>query len=458
MTQQNDTNIDNYDKFKEALFHYKFDLNKDTKTISIKDFKAPKKIKKPLRIGTVFSGIGAFEHALEVLNIPHTVSFACDNGGNEFEGLLKGENVAKWQEIQNKIPPKLTEKDMQAEDIKQLLSERLKFVENVYKQAKKKNFVRESYLANYNLKDEHFYHDVRFIGSHVEHEIDVFVGGSPCQSFSIAGQRGGFEDTRGTLFFEYARLVKELQPKVFIYENVRGLTTHDNKKTFKTVLNTFDDLGYKYFYKILNAKHYGIPQSRDRIFIVGFKDHNINFEFPKPQELTTTMADFLIGNVDAKYTLSDNQRKFVSNEFKLKKKYTQIDGQTMLCQRARQQYNLHGDFVHDKYFLSDKVGTYVMATQSGNAKFTPTINTDIAKTLVATMHKMHRANMDNYVTVKGKLRRLTPRECLRLMGFLDSFTQVVSDVQAYKQAGNSIVVDVLMAITQQIVDTGALDN
>ncbi len=107
---------------------------------------------------------------------------------------------------------------------------------------------------------------------------------------------------------------------------------------------------------------------------------------------------------------------------------------------------------------SEKLIKTIMATQAGNWKFNPTLNTDIAKTLVATMHKMHRASIDNYVTVDGRLRRLTPRECLRLMGFPDTFKQVVSDVQTYKQAGNSIVVDVLMELMKEILKTGVFDK
>lgn len=421
---------DTLDFIKQALFKQKFSFSEDNQiTYPNYNFSSLSNI----RVGTIFSGIGAFEHALSILKVPHTISFACDNGGNLLEDIITPLEFKEFSELSSS-------------------EQKLSFIENIYSKSKRTNFVKQSYLANYPIKAKDFYHDVRFIGSFINKPIDILVGGSPCQSFSTAGNRGGFEDTRGTLFFEYARCVKEFKPKVFIYENVKGLTNHDKGKTFYIVLNTFNELGYHYYYKILNSKDFGIPQNRQRIFIVGFKKPT-TFEFPKEIPLNLTMGDFLIGKVDSKYILSEKQRAFVSQEKQLSKKYTQINGTIGLCQKSCQQYNLHGDFVEDKYYLSEKVLKYVLATSHKNASFNPTINTDYAKTLLASMHKMHRASMDNYVSVDGKIRRLTPRECLRLMGFLDSFKQVVSDLQMYKQAGNSIVVDVLIHLFLQILKT-----
>lgn len=429
----------NVDDLKSIIFTNKIFYDQDKQEFRTKE----NVIKQPLqtiRVGTAFSGIGAFEQCLEILNVPHEIVFACDNGGILFEDIAKKDDLEKLESITDK-------------------EEKLKFVENIYKKTKKTNFVKKSYLANYPLTEEQFYHDVRFLGSHIKKEIDIFVGGSPCQSFSMAGKRGGFEDTRGTLFFEFARCVKEFQPKVFIYENVKGLLSHDQGRTFDTVLNTFNELGYKYFYQVLNARDYGIPQNRQRIFVIGFKDQDINFEFPKPFKLETSMAHFLQEKVDPKYFLSETQSSFVRNPIKLKKKYTQINNEVALCQRACQQYNLHGDFVEEKYYLSDKLIQYVMSEGTKNFKVKPTIDNEIAKTLLASMHKMHRASIDNYVTGKGnRIRKLTPRECLRLMGFCDTFEQVVSDIQMYKQAGNSIVVDVLMALTEEIIKTGVFNK
>lgn len=362
----------------------------------------------------MFSGIGAIEYALKRLKVPNEIVFASDND----------------------------------------------------------KFVKESYFANYAINDTQWYDDVKYIeGEKYINQIDLLVGGSPCQSFSMIGKRKGFQDTRGTLFYDFARVIKESQPKVFIYENVKGLLNHDKGNTFKTIKTTFDELGYKYFYQLLNAKDYGIPQHRQRIFVVGFKDNSIKFDFPKPISLQSSMQDFLEDYIDSKYYLKEKGVKFVTSSKNRKKRYTQINGDIAICQKANQQFNWHGDFifenikntdfnefifdvnqVEEKYYLSEKVTKYVLATGTKNFK-THNTKTDlkIARPLLQSMHKMHRAGVDNYVTHnKGKIRKLTPKECLRLMGFQDGFKQVVSDTQAYRQAGNSIVVDVLMAIVKQM--------
>ena len=126
----------------------------------------------------------------------------------------------------------------------------------------------------------------------------------------MVGKRKGFDDTRGTLFYEFARVVKESQPNVFIFENVKGLLNHDNGNTFETIKATFDELGYKYFYQVLNAKNYGMPQHRERIFVVGFKDKTTQFSFPEPIALEHKMQDFLEDFTDSKYYLKEKGVKF----------------------------------------------------------------------------------------------------------------------------------------------------
>ncbi len=375
-----------------------------------KYFKNPNRT---IKIATMFSGIGAIEYALQRLKLKSQIMFASDND----------------------------------------------------------KFVKESYFANYNIDDNNWYDDVHHIkGSKYKNKIDLLVGGSPCQSFSMVGKRNGFEDTRGTLFYEFARVVKESQPKVFIFENVKGLINHDNGKTFETIKATFDELGYKYYYQVLNSKNYGVPQHRERIFIVGFKDNNVEFEFPKEIKLEYIMQDFLEDYTDSKYYLKEKGVKFVTSSKNRKKRYTQINGDIAICQKANQQFNWHGDFVferkeipefnelifdvsevEEKYYLLDKTKKYVLT--EGTKNFKTSIKTDlpVARPLLQSMHKMHRAGVDNYVThKKGRIRKLTPKECLRLMGFRDDFKQVVSDTQMYRQAGNSIVVDVLIALLKQM--------
>ena len=364
-------------------------------------------------------------------------------------------------------------------ELKQLedYSERKKFVDNLYAGKESQNKVKQSYMANYDIEDKDFHWNVAFLdGKQYAGQVDLFVGGSPCQSFSLVGKQRGLEDTRGTLFYEYARLVNEIQPKVFIYENVKAILSNDEGRTWEKMKEVFADLGYKVFYtfngkpSVLNARDYGIPQNRERMFVVGFRnDINLikDFQFPTPIPLEKKMQDLLLDNVSGAYYLPKKGVDFVTSEKNLTKRYTQIDGEIALCQKKNQQFNWHGDFVFveenkdmektmedlEKYFLSEKVEKYVMATGTKNFYSRPKTDLEVARPLLTTMHKMHRAGVDNYVHTNGRLRKLTPRECLRLMGFCDSFKIVVSDTAMYQQAGNSIVVDVLIAIMRQIFDS-----
>ena len=314
-------------------------------------------------------------------------------------------------------------------------SEKKEYVDNLYRDNVKRNKVKISYMANYECDEEHFHWDVTFIdGYQYRNKIDLFVGGSPCQSFSSLGKNRGISDTRGTLFYEYARLVNEIQPKVFIYENVRAVLTNDSGRTWKKMKEVFDELGYNtYFTKenkpsVLNALNYGIPQSRNRIFVVGFRSDiklDKDFEFPKPIPLKHKMEDFLIDNTPYGCFLPKNTLKFAVNEEK--------------------------ETIDEKYFLSERIKNTILSAGPNGMYGEPEVDREIALPLLSTMHKMHRAGTDNYVTTNGKIRRLTPRECLRLMGFSDDWRIVVPDTPMYQQAGNSIVVDVLINILNEII-------
>jgi DNA (cytosine-5)-methyltransferase 1 len=366
-------------------------------------------------LGTLFSGIGAVEHAFQRLGIKHEIAFAGD------------------------IDP----------------------------------HVKRSYFANYPVKSANSWHDdvTTFSARKYKYKVDLVVGGSPCQSFSMVGKRAGLSDTRGTLFYDFARVIDECRPRAFIFENVRGLVNHDGGKTWKIILDVFESLGYRVYAKTLNSKDYSIPQNRERIFVVGFRDRKTSFSFPEPIELKYTMQDFLEDCTDSKYYLGKKGVKFVTSSKNRMKRYTQISGDIALCQKANQQFNWHGDFVfegientvkstefifnisevEEKYFLSPKVRDYVLAGGTKNFKTSTKTDLPVARPILQSMHKMHRAGVDNYVTYEhGRIRKLTPRECLRLMGFRDSFKIVVSDTQMYRQAGNSIVVDVLMALLSQM--------
>ena len=179
------------------------------------------------------------------------------------------------------------------------LEEQKAYVDKLYEGREKQNNVRKSYFANYEIDDSRFHWNVSFLDGTKYKDVDLFVGGSPCQSFSLVGKQRGLGDTRGTLFYEYARLVSELKPKVFIYENVRAILSNDEGRTWQTMTQIFEDLGYEWQYQILNAKDYGIPQNRERVFVVGFrKDLDFkDFSFPEKKELPKVMQDFLLDNV-----------------------------------------------------------------------------------------------------------------------------------------------------------------
>ena len=361
---------------------------------------------KIMNVATVFSGIGSIEWALKRMNIDHNIIFACDNGDIEVE-------IDDEEKLRDEI-----------NNIK-TADEQNEYIRNIYESKRKTNFVKHTYLNNYELDEKDFLYDVRFIdGTKYKGQVDLFVGGSPCQSFSIMGHQRGLDDTRGTLFYDYARLVKEIEPKVFIYENVQGMLKHDGGNTWNVIYNTFLSLGYKIYYKLLDSKDYGIPQTRRRVFVVGFKEDINEFEFPIEKELKFTMQDFLETNV--RYGGFES----IEGKIKLRKDKGEID---------------------DKHFLSEKVLKHVMSPGTKGYYVKPEIDLEIARPLLSTMHKMHRAGVDNYVTLDGKIRRLTPRECLRLMGYDDTFKQVVSDTQMYKQAGNSIVVDVMISLMESII-------
>ncbi|AVN60007.1 DNA (cytosine-5-)-methyltransferase [Mesoplasma florum] len=366
----------------------------------------------------MFSGIGAFEFALKRKNINHEIEFACDNGNINLEIDYKTEFINL-----NKLKSS---------------EEKNQFVREIYKNnSKRTNYIERSYIANYKIDNKKFFYDVKlFDGNDFKNKIDILVGGSPCQSFSAIGNREGFEDARGTLFYEYARIVSEVQPKVFIYENVFGVLTHDNKKTWKIMQKIFLNLGYHIKFEVLNSKDFGIPQSRRRLFVIGFKEQKFSdkFEFPKKEKLKYSMKDFL----ENKVFLGD----FISNK------------------KGMIEIKKNGNYKTDaKYFLSEKLKKYVFSPGTKNFYHkNAKIDLDVARALLSTMGNSHRASVNNYITENGETRALTEREAHRLMGFTDEYLIVNSRSQSYKQAGNSIVVDVILKLNEQIFKTGVFDN
>lgn len=241
---------------------------------------------------------------------------------------------------------------------------------------------------------------------------DILVGGFPCQAFSLAGLKRGFEDTRGTLFFEIARILKAKRPKAFLLENVKNLVSHDNGRTFQVICNTLQELGYWVFPEVLRARDFGVPQNRERIYIVGFEPQKVpnfkEFHMPKPAKGKTHLGDILEKTVDDKYTLSDN----LWNGHKRRKA------------EHKQKGNGFG------YSLFNE-----------NSEYCSTISA-----------RYYKDGSEILIEQKNKNpRKLTPRECARLQGFPEEFIIPVSDTQAYKEFGNSVAVPVIHAIAEQII-------
>ena len=313
---------------------------------------------------------------------------------------------------------------------------------------------KRAYLANYPLDETHWHDDITtFDAKPFKGQVDLFVGGAPCQAFSMRGKRGGFEDTRGTLFREFARVVIECEPKVFIFENVKGMLNHDRGRTWSVIKRTFEqDCGYQVYFQVLNSKDYGVPQSRDRIYCIGFKSP-VDFKYPAPIPLTQTKFDYLDRHIPSNLFLKQKGCNFVTRSINYEKSYTQVNGTIALCQKRNQQFNWHGDFVfhplakneavdpadqtiypvsafEESYYIDSHISRYVLKKESDG------------------LFEMTGAKSCNLSY--GRYRKLSPRECLRLMGFDDTFNIVVPDTATYKQSGNSIVVDVLMAILKQM--------
>ena len=262
-----------------------------------------------------------------------------------------------------------------------------------------------TYKANF--RDANIFGDIKQIDENDVPDHDILLAGFPCQPFSQAGLKKGFTDTRGTLFFDIERILLAKQPKAFLLENVKQLKSHDKGQTFQTIIDHLNKAGYKVFYEILKARDFGIPQNRERIYIVGFLDHGINFEFPKPTNLPTRVGDILDDVVDEKYTISDK----LWTGHKRRKELNKLNGKGF------------------GYGLFNKESAY---TNTISARYYK----DGSEILIEQENK--------------NPRKLTPREAARLQGFPEEYNIPVSDAQAYKQFGNSVCVPVVKAIATQM--------
>ena len=266
---------------------------------------------------------------------------------------------------------------------------------------------KKAYTANYGLVP---CGDITKIPADEIPPHDVLLAGFPCQPFSIIGKRLGFDDTRGTLFFEIARILKARSPSMFVLENVKQLSGHNNGETLKTILRVLEGLGYSVRWKVLNALDFGLPQKRERTIIVGFKNHAIEFEFPCPR-VKGRLEDVLEKDEDvpASYFASERIR------------------QKRLAAHRSEYYPA---IWHENKGGHISSYPYSCALRAGASY--------------------------NYLLVNG-VRRLTPREMLRLQGFPDSFKIVCNDSQTRKQAGNAVPVNVIKAVLEAALNAQALE-
>lgn len=283
-------------------------------------------------------------------------------------------------------------------------------------------FSQQTYAANFGDTPDG---DITQVNEKDIPKHNIICAGFPCQAFSISGKKLGFEDTRGTLFFDVARIAKHHRPEVLFLENVKNFAKHDGGKTLTTIVNTLDGIGYDVNYKILNASHYGAPTSRERIYIICFrKDLNVkSFEYPKPLDSQVKLVDYL-DKVD------DNAKCIIKRD-------------DINLRDVKVIKDSHGHYPHKPI----KIGTINKGGQ-GERIYSP-----LGHAITFSAYGGGAAGKTGAYLADGVVRKLTPRECSRVMGYGEDFVIPVSDSQAYKQFGNGVAVNVLKAIFGEIIKT-----
>jgi len=363
-----------------------------------------------IKVGSDFSGVGAFNQALMRLGIEYDEVFACDM-----------DKYARETFIHNYGEPKYYPKDVYDREIP-----------------------KES--------------------------LDIYMTSPPCQAFSLAGKRLGKDDKRGVLFFNSHEFIKKNKPRYFIFENVKGLLSDDNGNTFKEWVNMLggksvnglpvlfayeDSVPYHIYYKVMNAKKHGVPQNRERVFIIGIRDDQDNhFRWAKEEHLTKRLKDVLENEVDVKYFLSEKLLTYFYKHKALHKSKGngfKFEPHTEKTKASNAISTMCGTRQTDPYIKiksATKKG-YEEATEGDSINFSVP-NSETRRVRVGKGVAQTLDTQCNQATLKNQsIRRLTPRECFRLMDFPDTFTWTCSDSQAYKQAGNSIVVRCLELIIKQ---------
>jgi DNA (cytosine-5)-methyltransferase 1 len=396
-----------------------------------------------MRVGSDFSGVGAFDQALKRLGVNYETVFACDMD----------------------------------------------------------KYARDTFIHNYG---EPKYYPTNVYDREIPTEsLDIYMTSPPCQAFSLAGKRLGKDDKRGVLFFNSHEFIQVNKPRFFIFENVKGLLSDDGGKTFQEWVNMLggksvnglpvlfahdDAVPYHLYWKVLNAKHHGVPQNRERVFLIGIRDDVDNqFQFPKEEHLDKRLKDVLEDGVDDKYFLSeerigtitkaergigwtDAETKNTANCVLTGYAKNPTDGEYLKIKSATSkgyEEAREGDSINFSVPSSEtqrgRVGKGVAQTldtgcnqgvmQKYQKEIEQSLSQDVCTTIDASYYKgfgVRQGKCRQVVNNNYRIRRLTPRECFRLMDFPDTFTWKVSDSQAYKQAGNSIVVNVLYKILKQL--------
>ncbi|MFK7947114.1 MAG: DNA cytosine methyltransferase [Saprospiraceae bacterium] len=279
------------------------------------------------------------------------------------------------------------------------------------------------YETNHGLKP---HGDITKIEAKTIPKHDILCGGFPCQAFSISGKQKGFEDTRGTLFFDIARIINHHQPKILLLENVKNFVRHNQGETLKTVLSTLENLNYNVFYKVLNTRYFGLPQNRERVYIVGFhKDfYNGNFEFPN-QKIVSCLNDILEEN-PTNGKIIEREDMWIYKQFEPQKN---IFGEIELPNRPIQ------------------IGKVNKGGQ-GERIYHP-----LGHAITLSAHGGGAGSKTGLYQINSKIRKLSPRECARLQGFPEDFILPKSVTEAHRQFGNSVSVNVLQFIIEEIIKT-----
>ncbi len=331
------------------------------------------------------------------------------------------------------------------------------------------------YKAYFDTNEELFFNDIRDIKTEELPDFDILCAGFPCQSFSIAGKRRGFEDTRGTMFFEVARILKDKRPRYFILENVKGLLNHNGGKTFQTILKVLSDLGYQTQWQLLNSKFFGVPQNRERVYIVGcYGKECIGKIFPIAG---TGFENNDSGQKESIVYWKNSKERWVEEE---RNSVGTIRTQSDLCRQPllKQIPESTGKPQGSRVYTTDGISPCITAshgnlgafkvrngTKKGYDEAVPGDGINLAfpqsKTRRGRVGKGCSQTLDtncNMGTIDNyRIRRLTPRECFRLQGFPDEMFEVainlgLADTHLYKMAGNAVTVNVIESVARKLAE------